>query len=231
MDKPENIIYVGWNKNRFFEFISILRCFNCCKFGNRANQCTNLPLCLLCARNYKKKNVKPEILRVSSANMTLRDRSNIYNNRVILGVDLAHFFHATALPEKESKLGRHIGQHEIFKCRQKLIFLNWEFTSTNVDVLYENFMTNITETFDPIAPPVEIKFRKRKQWIDKEVEDADQQKNNFYKKVKFSNSGDDFENYRKQRNNLDSIIRRKQKLYYEQLIRQLSEGSEKNANN
>lgn len=51
-------LYIGWNSYRYFEFISVLRCFKCWKFGHQADKCSGDNTCPMCNKNHKKDECK-----------------------------------------------------------------------------------------------------------------------------------------------------------------------------
>lgn len=58
LTNKSQFVYVEWNKYKYFEFISVLRCFKCWKFGHRAERCTSVVVCPLCSQNHKKEECK-----------------------------------------------------------------------------------------------------------------------------------------------------------------------------
>lgn len=48
-------IFIGWNSYRFFEFVSVVRCFRCWRFGHFADKCqSERETCPLCSDGHKK---------------------------------------------------------------------------------------------------------------------------------------------------------------------------------
>lgn len=49
-----NHLYVEWNSYKFFDFVSVLRCFKCWRFGHFADKCSGSETCPMCNKNHKK---------------------------------------------------------------------------------------------------------------------------------------------------------------------------------
>ena len=50
----KNRIFVGWDSYPVYEYISVLRCFKCCKYGHKAENCKQENYtCPLCSGNHK----------------------------------------------------------------------------------------------------------------------------------------------------------------------------------
>lgn len=46
-------LYVDWDGYKYFDFVSVLRCFRCWKFGHFAEKCTEKQVCPKCNLNHK----------------------------------------------------------------------------------------------------------------------------------------------------------------------------------
>lgn len=46
-------LYVDWDSYKYFEFVSVLRCFHCWKYGHYAEKCTEKQVCPKCNLNHK----------------------------------------------------------------------------------------------------------------------------------------------------------------------------------
>lgn len=51
----KNKIHIGWNVYKFFEFVSVIRCFRCWRFGHFADKCkSEYEICPFCGDNHRK---------------------------------------------------------------------------------------------------------------------------------------------------------------------------------
>lgn len=76
---------------------------------------------------------------------------------------------------------RTIDENSLGIIIQELIGKHWETTSTDVNVVYKNFIGNISATLDEICP-IHRKILKKKPWINREVTEAQKVRNIAYKK-------------------------------------------------
>ncbi|KAL3265429.1 hypothetical protein HHI36_009633, partial [Cryptolaemus montrouzieri] len=89
---------------------------------------------------------------------------------------------------------------------------NWNDTSCNIDVIYQNLMNNIVSVVDKISPPQKkvISTRPGIRWFDAEVKLTQKQREKYYKIFKFTGNDQDFENYKLKQNLVVGLIRKKE---------------------
>ena len=59
---------IGWHICNADNYINIVKCFKCCKFGHRAQKCTGDEKCPICAENHKLKECKASIAEYKCIN-------------------------------------------------------------------------------------------------------------------------------------------------------------------
>lgn len=59
-------LYVDWEGYKYFEFVSVLRCFRCWKFGHYAEKCTDKQVCPKCNINHKSDECKANHLECTN---------------------------------------------------------------------------------------------------------------------------------------------------------------------
>lgn len=48
------VLHIGWRKCRFFDYVNIIQCYKCWKFGHMSGECTNSDvICPKCSENHK----------------------------------------------------------------------------------------------------------------------------------------------------------------------------------
>lgn len=52
---------IGWNRCKVYECINVKRCFKCCGFNHKSNECKNRQSCLKCAEDHNIKDCKAQI--------------------------------------------------------------------------------------------------------------------------------------------------------------------------
>lgn len=78
-------VYVGWNSYKFFEFVSVLRCYRCCRYGHKIADCKSQEVCPLCNKNHKKEDCSStqyECANCKHANGVLKLKDIKYDHTV-----------------------------------------------------------------------------------------------------------------------------------------------------
>lgn len=128
--------------------------------------------------------------------------------------------------KSEIRYKRKLNTENMNSIVAELYSVDWDYSSTDVDVLYENFMTNITRTVNMVAPLEKIETHKR-PWINGLVIRARRDRDEAYKKFKITKLNTDWNVYKKKRNLYVRVIRKEKKKYYEITIDQCKGDSKK----
>lgn len=79
-------IHIGWSSYRFFEFVSVIRCYRCWRYGHFADKCKAPESCPLCGENHKKEQCKKVdnfvCVNCKYANETLKLKDVSFNHHV-----------------------------------------------------------------------------------------------------------------------------------------------------
>lgn len=131
--------------------------------------------------------------------------------------------------EKVSKIiySRCITPDKIDDIKIDLIQQNWNYTTTNADILYQTFVNNIKTSLDKIAPIQNKHYSETNGWIDEEVRNMQKERDKYYKRFQYTKNPIDFERYRQKRNEVVCMIRRKEKIFYEKKVDQCRNDSKK----
>lgn len=71
--RVQGTVSIGWNIYKFYNFVSVLRCFKCWQYGHRAGNCTKIEVCPLCNGDHNKDScVKMTNLNALIASMHLK---------------------------------------------------------------------------------------------------------------------------------------------------------------
>lgn len=131
----------------------------------------------------------------------------------ILGINLN-----CATASKEKEFVRNLSEERINQINSDLFLQEWNYNAVDVNTLYKDFVTNITAVVEKIAP-LQVKIRKSdNSWIDAEVIGAQKERDRLYNIFKYTNNVQDHDNYKKCRNEVVALIRKKEKQYYERKI-------------
>lgn len=125
----------------------------------------------------------------------------------------------TVPEEPETVHKRHLRDETISEIIVELTGANWNYTSTDVNVLYADFMNVIQTAIDKVAPKENHKHKQKKYpWITDSVLQAQRMRDKAYRKFCISTSEIDWEDYKRLRNKVVSIIRSEKTKYYDQNI-------------
>lgn len=69
-------VIFGFSSCKVFEYVNIIQCFRCLRFGHFARECKNGPRCQLCTQNHEKKDCKAEVVISKCVNCTQSNRAN-----------------------------------------------------------------------------------------------------------------------------------------------------------
>ncbi|CAH1967304.1 unnamed protein product [Acanthoscelides obtectus] len=127
---------------------------------------------------------------------------------------------------EEMKYKRKFNKENINTIIAELYGKDWDYSTTDVDLLYEKFMKNITETINKVVPLEKTQTRKQ-PWINRFVIQARRDRDEAYKKFKITKLNSDWNLYKKKRNIYARVIRNEKKKYYEITIDQCKGDSKK----
>ncbi|CAH1953889.1 unnamed protein product [Acanthoscelides obtectus] len=111
------------------------------------------------------------------------------------------------------KYKRKFNKENINTIIAELYGKDWDYSTTDVDLLYEKFMKNITETVNKVVPLEKTQTRKQ-PWINRFVIQASRDRDEAYKKFKITKLNSDWNLYKKKRNIYARVIRNEKKKYY-----------------
>ena len=112
---------------------------------------------------------------------------------------------------------RNLNRDNIDKIIADLNMKNWDYTSTDVNVLYTNFIGNIMSSINKICPEKRI-LAKVTPWINKNVKQAQKERNEAYKTWELTRTDCHWEEYKAKRNRVTTVIRQERIQYYEKNI-------------
>lgn len=69
-------VIFGFSSCKAFEYINIIQCFRCLRFGHFARECKFGPRCQLCTQNHEKKDCKEEVIISKCVNCVQANRAN-----------------------------------------------------------------------------------------------------------------------------------------------------------
>lgn len=112
---------------------------------------------------------------------------------------------------------RDLNPETMTRLTVELIGANWNYTSTDVDILYTDFISVIQSALDKTAPLRKHKSRKH-PWITTAVNQAQKERDNAYRKFCLTRRTEDWSDYKILRNRSTSVIRAEKIKYYDQNI-------------
>lgn len=136
----------------------------------------------------------------------------------IIGVELCSVFNSYRNNGNRSYFSRNLCKENFGKIELDLVAKNWNYDSIDVNVLWKNIEKNIRSSLDNIAPIVEKKIRQSKSWIDHELRTLQTERDRLYKRFQFTLRSEDYDNFKFKRNQVVSLLRRKEISYYEDNI-------------
>lgn len=113
---------------------------------------------------------------------------------------------------------RDLSKENIEKISLDLLEKNWNYESTDVNILYVNFINNIMLSVDKIAPKKYKRIKTNKKWFNHDIKKAQMERDNAYKKFQFTKLEEDWEEYKRKRNKTTCIIRKAIRNYYKRSI-------------
>ena len=103
---------------------------------------------------------------------------------------------------------------------RKLNFLNYERFS-NIDVAYTDFLNKLMKVINEIAPSKEIRNKNNSQdWFDRKVADLIHVREKLFLKIETSKLHTDKEIYKKITNQVQKLIKKKKRNFYEINLKQ-----------
>lgn len=146
----------------------------------------------------------------------------ILTDHEIIGTSLS-----TNMANENCEFMRNLSKNKIEEINLELLGQQWESSSTDVNVLYSNFITNISGTVEKISPLQKRPGNSRILWIDNEVIQSQKERDRLYKIFKYTKQEKDFENFKQQRNKVVALLRKKERSFYEQKINENRSDSKK----
>ena len=132
----------------------------------------------------------------------------------IIGVNIP--FHCKVHKEQTKSI-RNINDTAISFIIQELIVKDWNYTSTNVDIIYSAFIKNIQDALDKVAP-IKTQLVQKHPWITTDIKQEQQNRDKAYKKFCITKMEKDWDEYKEKRNKVVSMIRKQKVIYYERNI-------------
>lgn len=118
----------------------------------------------------------------------------------------------------ESICFRNFNKENINKIKIDLVGKNWQYDCTDLDILYDNFIHNISSSVNKICP-VENKIAyKSKNWYNSKIKCAQKERDKAYTKYQMTKINEDWIDYKQKRNKVTEIIRQEKKIYFEKTI-------------
>lgn len=112
---------------------------------------------------------------------------------------------------------RNLNPETISTLTEELVGANWNYTSTDVNILYTDFSNIIQSALNKIAPLRKHKSRKH-PWITIAVKEAQKDRDNAYRKFCLTRRTEDWNDYKILRNRSTTVIRTEKIKYYDQNI-------------
>lgn len=121
---------------------------------------------------------------------------------------------------------RKLNEEAIANLTQELVGASWNFTSTDVNVLYADFMSIILAAVDKIAPIKKISIRKY-PWITDKVCEVQKDRDRAYKKFAITKDNRDWVAYKNLRNKVTNTIRTEKRKHYNDRVDRCKDDSKK----
>jgi hypothetical protein len=88
---------IGFERCKVFEFVSILRCYKCCKYGHKSMDCkSEVQVCAKCANNHSIKDCDSDVLKCVNCDNSNKDLK--------LSLDTNHIAYSVNCPIYKNKL-------------------------------------------------------------------------------------------------------------------------------
>lgn len=113
---------------------------------------------------------------------------------------------------------RNLSEQNIQNIVGDLIGEAWNYTSTDVDVVYYDFIKILQKTFDKWASPKKNEENYEHRWITRIVRDAQHARDEAYRRYQFTRVDADWHDYKIKRNRVTSVMRKEKTKYYQQNI-------------
>lgn len=227
LDWLENYFEDMWDKN--FEVI-IVGDFNINMLDKQNRHTKRLDNFL---NSFSLQQVVQQPTRITPRGATLIDLViiNNYNNKITAGI-----YDKTKITDHEivrinfeknkniqpfitSVIKRDFSKAKLDQIKIALIECEWGYDSSDINVLYDIFETNIIKLLDKYCPKRCIKFKpKSSPWIDINIQNLCKERNKAYTNFKLTKNEEDWKIYKNKRNQVVATIRKQKIKFYENSI-------------
>lgn len=121
---------------------------------------------------------------------------------------------------------RNLDADNIDKIILELYGKTWNYNSTDVNVLYENLINNISGAVDKVAPVKKVKVS-RASWSSPSLSEVRRERDKAYKKFRITKLPSDWNNYKQKRNKFVQVSRREKSNFFHRQIDQCKGNSKK----
>ena len=118
----------------------------------------------------------------------------------------------------ENTYTRNLSAQNIENIIGDLIGEAWNYTSTDVDIIYSDFIKILQKILDKWAPLKKNKKGYQHPWITKVVREAQRARDEAYRRYQFTRDVTDWNDYKIKRNRVTSLMRKEKTKYYEKNI-------------
>lgn len=112
---------------------------------------------------------------------------------------------------------RNFNDSSVARLIQELAGASWNYTSTDVNIVFLDFVNIIEKAVATVAPKQKC-WTKKYPWITKSVKQAQCERDRIYKKFCLTRNNEDWKNYQSLRNRVISLIRNEKVKYFDQNI-------------
>lgn len=84
---------------------------------------------------------------------------------------------------------------------EELTGANWNYTSTNVDIIYGDFINIIKSALEKIFPTQKV-LKKQRPWFTHTILTAQKLRDNVYKKFSLTKTNNDWKEYKQRQNKI-----------------------------
>lgn len=104
------------------------------------------------------------------------------------------------------------------KAKEKLLKVQWNYNIRDINENFEDIIDKIEEVRNVIMPEREIEIKKNSCWFNDKIKEAIERRKQAHKRFVMTDSLNDWEEYKKRRNETVQLIRKEKQKYYEEKI-------------
>lgn len=119
---------------------------------------------------------------------------------------------------QSSKFQRKCGARQLEALQSELMKTEWNLNYSNVNMSYDAFMEACNNLVNITCPIEELKISGNNRWYDNEVKMLSNERDKNYKRFQYTKMKGDWIEYTTTRNKLTNLLRKKKRLYYEEMI-------------